>query len=54
MHETPEPESAGPGTPAGGASQNEALASFFAGLMNRGGGSVPGSPSTRNDDRGLF
>lgn len=46
MRETPEPESAGPSTPAGGASGNEALASFFAGLMQRGG-SAPGSPSPK-------
>ncbi|TVY56996.1 Cytoplasmic dynein 1 light intermediate chain, partial [Lachnellula suecica] len=42
-HQTPEPTS--PGLPgADGKTQNEALASFFAGLMKRGGGSNAGSP----------
>ena len=42
---TPDPESPIPGGPADGKSQNEALASFFAGLVKRGGGgSAASSP----------
>ncbi|KAI9743380.1 MAG: hypothetical protein M1818_003226 [Claussenomyces sp. TS43310] len=42
-HQTPEPEDPNAATPDG-KSQNEALASFFAGLMKRGGGSASNSP----------
>lgn len=42
---TPDPESPVAGGPADGKSQNEALASFFAGLVKRGGGgSAASSP----------
>ena len=43
---TPDAESPTTAGPAGGKSQNEALASFFAGLVKRGGGagSVASSP----------
>jgi len=41
-HETPEPETTRLTSPDG-KSQNEALASFFAGLMKRGGGSTTSS-----------
>lgn len=41
---TPDPESPTTAGPADGKSQNEALASFFAGLVKRGGGSAASSP----------
>lgn len=40
---TPDPESPVAGGPADGKSQNEALASFFAGLVKRGGGNSAAS-----------
>lgn len=44
-HQTPEPQSPGMQAAGDGKSQNEALASFFAGLMKRGGGaSATSSP----------
>ncbi|KAE8442602.1 hypothetical protein EG329_003025 [Mollisiaceae sp. DMI_Dod_QoI] len=42
-YQTPEPETP-VGASADGKTQNEALASFFAGLMKRGGGSAASSP----------
>lgn len=42
-HQTPDPDTPGVASPDG-KSQNEALASFFAGLMKRGGGSTTSSP----------
>jgi dynein light intermediate chain 1 len=45
QYQTPEPTSPGPTASDGGKGQNEALASFFAGLVkNRGGGSAASSP----------
>lgn len=43
-HQSPEPTTPGGLNSPDGKSQNEALASFFAGLMKRGGGSAAGSP----------
>lgn len=44
-YQTPEPTTPGQvSTPDGKSTQNEALASFFAGLMKRGGGSAANSP----------
>jgi len=43
-YQTPEPTTPGGVASPDGKSQNEALASFFAGLMKRGGGSAAGSP----------
>ncbi|KAI6709879.1 hypothetical protein JHW43_007590 [Diplocarpon mali] len=43
-YQTPEPETPGGLASPDGKNQNEALASFFAGLMKRGGGSTASSP----------
>jgi len=43
-YQTPEPTTPGGVASPDGKSQNEALASFFAGLMKRGGGSAASSP----------
>ncbi|KAI9047055.1 hypothetical protein LZ554_009129 [Drepanopeziza brunnea f. sp. 'monogermtubi'] len=43
-YQTPEPETPGGVASPDGKNQNEALASFFAGLMKRGGGSATNSP----------
>ncbi|CZS91790.1 related to dynein light intermediate chain 2 [Rhynchosporium agropyri] len=43
-YQTPEPTSPGNVATPDGKNQNEALASFFAGLMKRGGGSAANSP----------
>jgi dynein light intermediate chain 1 len=43
-YQTPEPTTPGQVASPDGKSQNEALASFFAGLMKRGGGSAANSP----------
>ncbi|PBP16886.1 dynein family protein [Diplocarpon rosae] len=43
-YQTPEPETPGGLASPDGKNQNEALASFFAGLMKRGGGSTANSP----------
>lgn len=43
-HQTPEPTTPGGVNSPDGKSNNEALASFFAGLMKRGGGSAANSP----------
>lgn len=43
-YQTPEPTTPGQVATPDGKSQNEALASFFAGLMKRGGGSAANSP----------
>ncbi|PSS28024.1 hypothetical protein M430DRAFT_113376 [Amorphotheca resinae ATCC 22711] len=43
-YQTPDPASPGQVSSPDGKSQNEALASFFAGLMKRGGGSAASSP----------
>lgn len=43
-YQTPEPSVPSVSSPDGSKNQNEALASFFAGLMKRGGGSAAGNP----------